>query len=85
MHAISRKSQLARLFHSWSLYSHEDRKAVLTSMLELSEEDATYLGHIFANRITKLIWRYREWGIDLLNASLTEMEWLRTENSVLPS
>jgi hypothetical protein len=73
------------LFYSWTLYSHEDRKAVLTSMLELSKEDATHLGHIFASRITKLILRYREWGVDLLNASLTEMEWLRTENGVLPS
>jgi hypothetical protein len=72
-------------FYSWSNYSFEDRKAVLKSMLELSEEDANHLGSLFASRISKLILRYRECGVDLLNASVTEMEWLRTENGVLPS
>jgi hypothetical protein len=72
-------------FYSWSHYSHEDRKAMLKSMLELSKEDANHLGSLFETRITKLILRYREWGVDLLNASVTEMEWMRTENGDLPS
>lgn len=61
------------------------RAAASPCNLELSKEHAAHLGRIFASRITKPILRNREWGIDLLNASLTELEWLRAENGVLPS
>jgi len=83
---LSETHRSSGLFDSWwGLRCYDDRKAALTSMLELPTEDATDLGPIFASRMTKLILRYRELGVDLLKASISEMECLRAEDGFLPS